>query len=128
MTKQALRELRDKVAAGKIAPFTSAAAGRIIASGLFGDNPMDQGCTVCLGREAHNGSLDAAVAFLEAVLPGSDWVVRTCDPNEPDAAYAHTWLGDHPSISGVHHEYWADTPARALLLATLDALIARAGE
>ena len=110
MTKQALRELRDKVAAGEHWHFSQFEPPELPLTWI----------------DAFNGSLDAAVDFLEAVLPGSDWVVRTCDPNEPDAAYAHTWLGDHPSISGVHHEYWADTPARALLLATLDALIARA--
>ena len=120
MTKQALIELRDNIAAG------DSDGCRECVADLIGQKSKGFKPEYMWVSEAMVGSLDAAVAFLEAVLPGSDWVVRTCDPNEPDAAYAHTWLGDHPSISGVHHEYWAATPARALLLATLDALIARA--
>lgn len=124
MTKQALIELRDKVAANaeKYVVVNQAI------DALEGGFPrLEFSAILANFQKAYfDDSLDAAVAFLEAVLPGSDWVVRTCDPNEPDAAYAHTWLGDHPSISGVHHEYWAATPARALLLATLGVLIERA--
>ena len=65
MTKQALRELRDKVSAGEHWHFSQFEPPELPLTWI----------------DAFNGSLDAAVDFLEAVLPGSDWVVRTCDPN-----------------------------------------------
>lgn len=77
----------------------------------------------CLGvsmqddaRAAYKGSVDAAIALLEAVLPGWSWLredtlsIRIFGPDNGDY---------YPSAkaSGI-------TPARALLIATLNAMIA----
>lgn len=121
MTKQALIELRDKVAAG--------------------DNEGWRECVVELidqERKAFkpeflrighmmDGSLDAAVALLEAVLPDAEWLIRTnFDAEDEPRFFANVWTGESPNMGGECFPVFADTPARALLLATLEALIARA--
>jgi hypothetical protein len=67
-------------------------------------------------RGAFDGSLDAALALMKAVLPGWGWVVQS-------NAGAYIWREATPS-DDVEAE--ADTPARALLLAVLKALDATA--
>jgi hypothetical protein len=119
--KTALIELRDKVkAGGSIWP--AELDGTELADRPFGD--------------AYNGSLDAAKALHESVLPG--WVVYEmgwwpCIPvrlNQPKARF--TLWQTHVDSQG---ERWhgsgdkrasgeCDTPARAWLLAIIEALIA----
>ena len=94
---EALQALADKVEAGE----------------FWGDMPRPQCLHTDLCWKAFNGSLDAAKALMEAVLPGWFWwrdqVGRFWVSNYTDAFYAadkHT------------------NPARAWLLAILRALIA----
>lgn len=65
--------------------------------------------------------LDAAVAFLEAVLPKCQWQLISNDADDASKARAKLLTFNMMYFTAI-----ADTPARALLLATLDALIARA--
>ncbi len=116
--KEALIELRDKVRAGDAAEVAGCLGGMVVK-----DTSWDFASQVI---SAHRGSLDAAKALHEAVLPG--------------------WS---PSIGqNVHHKHWLATvmraengtivedetagnsvcPARAWLLAILEALIAKAGD
>ena len=72
-------------------------------------------------RKAFEGSVDAALAFLAAALPGWHF----------DVATSADGLSNYASVSSpAEHRkvHMADsrTPARALLLATLKALIAEA--
>lgn len=69
---------------------------------------------------AYLGYLDAAVAFVGAVLPGWGWLA--CD--DSDGAMAIVGLTSCVSGDVVR----APTPARALLLAALRALAAQEGE
>ena len=103
--KQALTELRDKVKAGDYLRWGHFAKG-------IGLRPDDRHISA---HWAYNGSLDAAKALHEAVLPAHRarldvgrrnraWIV-TPDNKKTDA--------------------YADTPARAWLLAILEALIAQ---
>jgi hypothetical protein len=117
MTKQALIELRDRVAAGS-APDILFYTWR---DGLSGTRVESKRMI-----KAYNGSLDAAVAFLEAVLP--DWIVLAIQQFE----IGNLWLATICHPQGEDWPKWtpypetsarSDTPARALLLATLSALI-----
>jgi hypothetical protein len=101
--KAALIELRDKVKAGK-----------------FG-TPDTPHCdlTVVHLIQAYSGSLDAAKALHEVVLPGWGWEIS----NEDTAA---VFYGN--SLSGPCKISASDNPARAWLLAILDALIAEESE
>lgn len=126
--KQVLIELRDKVRAGAWdGQWTDFTKG-------LGLRPDDRHCHAI---EAYKGSLDAAKALHEAVLPG--WVVYEmgwwpCIPvrlNQPKARF--TLWQTHVDSQG---ERWhstsdkrasgeCDAPARAWLLAILEALIAQ---
>lgn len=64
---------------------------------------------------AYDGSVDAALSLLEAVLPGWDWEV----------AKLNGGLTVHAKVGPDALEF-SDTPARALLLAILEALISQA--
>lgn len=77
------------------------------------------------GRAAFTASVDAALALMESVLPGSTFAAH--GPDE-DGKF---WAGVGPS----HYQAWADAedisaafPALAILAATLRALIAKEGE
>ena len=97
---EALIELRDKVKAG-IDPNEIAAA-------------MPCQRTTDLTYGAFRGSLDAAKALHEAVLPG--WGA---------AMEAHGWaIVRHPTKRFFDCQATSETPARAWLLAILEALIA----
>ena len=61
-----------------------------------------------------DGSIDAAVALLEALLPGRNWSLD--GGNQP---YAVVWTGERNWSANEGAE--ASNPARALLLATLRA-------
>jgi hypothetical protein len=98
--KAALIELRDKVKAGE-----------------FG-TPDTPHCDLPVVHliQAYCGSLDAAKALHEAVLPGFAWFVQS------------DYRGDNPEASIEGHCvsvcFESDNPARAWLLAILEALIA----
>ena len=101
-------------------------AGEAIAAQSFGD---ELGIEAGLyANHAYNGlSLDAALALKEAVLPGWAWLARATD-DEDDAVnrgkfLANIWEPDrNPNNGQPCFPVWADTPARALLLAILKAL------
>ena len=105
-----LRELRDKVAAGEATTmaFDDAFAG-------FPDT-----FTPDRAEQCYFGSLDAARALHEALLPGWEWCVDGVDA-----------LVQEPHLPGritqAKPVYGAaqGNPARAWLLAILDALIAK---
>jgi len=98
--KDALMALRDKVKAGKGPP-------------IYGRSDP---CGLARGRmhlgSAFNGSLDAAKALHDAVLPGVSWGVG-------DARAGVYVAGGYLSVEA------DDNPARAWLLAILEALIAQ---
>jgi hypothetical protein len=104
MTTQALRELRDKVAAGMWpSDFLAIDSG----------GPLRVVTTATLYK-AFSGSLDAAKELHETALPGWRWFLD-CNGR----AYVWRRFGDtRPRIA-----YSAHNPARAWLLAILDALI-----
>jgi hypothetical protein len=108
---EALRDLKAKVEAGEI---TFNAFMNIAEDALF-----------CVGQpasfawSAYNGSLDAAKALHEAVLPGWGWLINGY------RGYASVWIPEDDSpfpdgFQGIH-----PSPARAWLLAILSALIAQ---
>jgi hypothetical protein len=104
-----IRELREAVEAGTARNETFLNALGHISVG-----------TTEVAFRAFHGSLDAAVALVEAVLPGWDWTIR----NLPDAD-----LKPPRELRHLGHAYADSTnsgyPARALLIATLKALEAQ---
>jgi len=119
---QALTELRDKVKAGGFdAPPSSARAPYFNDFMNIADMALPLGVTgICAlaWRAYHQHSLDAAKALHEAVLPGWEWHLG------PSKAKIYPYNGSPlKSWSGM-----ADNPARAWLLAILEALIARETE
>jgi hypothetical protein len=115
---EALKDLKAKVAAGEWGGIPAATlwpSGRVIGSDWLHE--------YALAFKAHEGSLDAAKALHEAVLPDKGWGVE--------------WVAKHPHMMsdgrayradvgwGTRHKGSADTPARAWLLAILSALIAQ---
>ena len=97
-------------------------ADKVEVGGWWGDMPRPQCLHTDLCWKAFNGSLDAAKALHEAVLPGWKWGrqwschmwVEPCDlPGRSDRFYGE--------------ETAASNPARAWLLAIIRALIAKEG-
>ena len=121
--KEALAELIAKVEAGE-------------ASGKFG--PIMRGHMdfdkILEASRAYNGSLDAAKALHEAVLPG--WAVEriTMWPGPNNGCAAYLWGTHEKRGERWHHpedgrsDATAETPARAWLLAILRALHSMEGE
>ena len=112
--RQALIELRDKVKAGtaRMPDATRCYGckdGRIDKTWGWKDNNV---------MGAYNGFLDAAKALHEAVLPGWVWLID-CDEAEVKPSW-ETTDGYDAEIEG--------RPARAWLLAILEALIAQEGQ
>lgn len=68
-----------------------------------------------------NGSLDAALALHDAVLPNWTWAVSTY--HEQEAMATIYYKSHNPSRQAFDYD-----PARAWLIAILNALIAQAGE
>lgn len=103
--KEALAELIAKVEAGRV-------YGNLTAQ-ILADTDMD----VEIFLDAYEGSLDAAKALHEAVLPGWEYGV-TENHERPDGpcAYVSKWADDYG------FEATSDNPARAWLLAILRAL------
>jgi hypothetical protein len=108
---EALKELAKKVEAGE----TLTIFGR--------SDPCGLGRARMHLVTAYQGSLDAALALHEAVLPG--WFVRGLTQRGHDIWHATIW----PELSIVGREDMvigkSATPARALLLADIRALIAQ---
>ena len=104
---QALTDLLSKVEAGDAVAFDPAFERAL----YFPAQDMNR---VYLANDANKGDLNAAVSLLGAVLPGWVWNLAP--------TYAHvmppTDNGDQQASSGS-----ADTPARALLIAILKALL-----
>lgn len=71
-----------------------------------------------VARDADRGSLDSAVALLEALLPGRHWSLDD-GGDDMDPPYAVVWTGERTWSANIGAE--ASNPARALLLATLRA-------
>lgn len=100
----------------------------LLAKVYAGDRParepddIEDACPVParLMLSAFDGSLDAALALHEAVLPGWEWGV-TCNKEQSGgpAAFVAEW-GDYQN----GFEATNDTPARAWLIVILKALIA----
>ena len=67
---------------------------------------------------ANSGSTDAALALLGAVLPGVQWAIYSRPPG-----VVASIIADDPSGDLTEFNEFAATPARALLLAILAALI-----
>lgn len=110
----ALVALRDAVKAGDDAAFRC--ANRAVHTTPAQDVALQMREENC--RHAYKGSTDAALAWLAAVLPGWRWTL--CDDSAAIIAPEH--YGD-PFVQP--HQLKAPTPARALLLAGLSALIHR---
>ncbi len=102
--KEALIELRDKVKAGE---WPQGSAWKVFGIGVTGR-----------AERAYNGSLDAAKALHEAVLPG--WIYNIAP------GFAHV-IPPHDNGDQEAHTGLSETLARAWLLAILEALIAKAG-
>ena len=108
MDRQALIELRDQVKAGTLP---------------MGYNADRLDCGALSARwsdveKAFDGSLDAAKALHEAVLPGWEWRLRD----------NRAWVWTGVLVYGgeeVETAEFCGLPARAWLLAILDALIAK---
>jgi hypothetical protein len=104
MTKlDALRGLYDAVKAGEVIQSTDAVA-------VFPMDALAQRLPWLDLCKASQGSVDAALALIAATLPGYVWAAG------PD--YAGLFYGRRSHLES------ADTPATALLLANLAALIA----
>jgi len=103
--EQALINLRDKVKAGGV-------------SINFMDGAMDFSLW-CWVSESFFGSMDAALSLHNAVLPGWAWSIY-----EEDNGEFRAMIGDRSDVK-IYQESWAETPARAWLIAILNALIAQ---
>lgn len=110
----ALTEIRDKVAEGGTPTRAEWAV-------VFPDTPEDDDYPRSeMARGACGGWVSAALALMGEVLPGWGW--RLQDMNIGTGAVAVTVRDD------TVFEVRAATPSRALLLAILDALIAKEKE
>lgn len=118
---EALKEMEEKVIAGSGEP---SARSWMRVFGIYPDNRH------ILASRAYRGSLDAAVSLLEDLLPGYALQALSVWPGEKNS-YCELW-GTHLEDG----EYWhgfddgkfvasAGTPARALLLCIVRALIAQ---
>lgn len=107
--------LRDAVQAGDFVKF------RIIAK-VLASEARDIGKTWPShdAQKAMSGSVDAALAFLAAALPGWAWSIKTLATDNVQAWTDRAYGLHQPG----YHGTTKDNPARALLLATLNALIA----
>ena len=120
MDRDALRELLAKVEAGET-----------LRSSAFSPMKDDPDCRGW-ARMAHNGSLDAAKALHEAVMPGCKVkITDTGEEYEDIGRWAATINWDHmewqPTFTApgpFGHTGLSNDPARAWLIAILSALIA----
>ena len=111
--RDSLRALYEAVKAGELE-----AVNKLLGK-MFSDDHNLPWSFVSDINSAFRGSLDAALALHNAVLPGWGWAVEA-DSN------ACVW---HPDTFGVSRDIHIDPkPARALLLADLAAMIEQEGE
>tara|TARA_R110002020_G_scaffold95937_9_gene230112 strand:+ start:51727 stop:52110 length:384 start_codon:yes stop_codon:yes gene_type:complete len=119
--KEALQELLAKVEAGDDAGFRR--SNRAVFATPCQDIALQLREEHC--RHAYKGSLDAAKALHEAVLPGCSQYSIVTDPTCLKVSVC--WWPD--GLSGkreVHGEGWSEAdPARAWLIAIIKALIAQ---
>lgn len=101
MSNEAIKALIEKLEAGEIDAALTRAA--------LGTNALH-----CLA--SYNGSVDAAIYLLKAVLPDHHWLVERSTYNSKYEAWVR---GDTAPGESVLEQ---DCPARALLLATLRAM------
>ena len=109
--KNAIEELLDKVESGSW-------DCKFPQSGLSG---LRSAKRYRNAAKAYNGSLDAAKALHDAVLPGRDWILtnQASHADEPEGPMAAIHNGEDDPFEGS-----GDDPARAWLIAILRALIA----
>ena len=120
--RAALTKLLEMVEAGTGGPDTiwgstyvvPSATSRLIEA-AFGDDDEIWGNVVA----AHDGSLDAAKALHEAVLPGCKWGIHEPKPGV-FRAYVSEWSPFRPMPTTCE----ADSPARAWMIAIIRAKIA----
>ena len=117
--KQALEALMAKVEAGDDAGFRR--ANRAVFSTPCQDMALQLREEHC--RHAYKGSLDAAKALHEAVLPGRDWFLTNqgCHAGELPGPLAAIHNGEAEPIDGSD-----ENPARAWLISIIRALIQEA--
>lgn len=115
----ALRELREKVAAGEFPAYMS-------------NRDLGWDVAILTPYEAFSGSLDAAKALHEALLPGWKYLIRTSDDRDIlvhgcqlGDFFVNIWPSISPNEGGAHFSLWAKPASRAWLLAILDALITK---
>ncbi len=108
----ALKQLAAKVEAGEWSHDDSIGCGNEIEI-LFGSALTGQ---MYRGWHAYHGSLDAAKALMEAVLPGWDVQIGTYDDETFEASVA-------PALEAKSYDRISHCMARAWLLAILRALI-----
>lgn len=112
---EAIDSLLTKVKAGE---WCSLVAIKIWPQGRVVNNEwLDE---FSLAQRSYNGSIDGAVALLKAVLPGWGWSVGSA----VQRFFAEVYFGTLDDAAEVHSAI-ADTPARALLIAILEALKAQ---
>ena len=99
-----LEALKEQVEGG-------VAGGWMVFSDAFG--PLSYNRHV-LAQEAYNGSVDAAIALMEAVLPGWGWEI-----NKKSARLAG------PEGEVFYGQRFSEAPARLFLYAIIDALISQ---
>jgi hypothetical protein len=103
----ALRELRESVATGTATDISFICLTPVEHARAYG---------------AYRGSLDAALALHEALLPGWHYMIEDCRPDDGAAVQLGSAVSIDTGIEG-------DMPiARAWLLALLDALIRQNGD
>ena len=110
----ALEELRKKVASGHADMFDFAAVWP--SATAYGPEKWQD------AHKAYHGSINGALALHEAVLPGWGW---NCDSNHGASVWVvtnrdGTWVVEKERSETDNH-----SPARAWLLAILDALMAQ---
>jgi hypothetical protein len=114
--KQALIQLRDKIKAGGwVSNGGSDDSWLVIHAAGF--KHLHQH----FYKAWHKGSLDAADALHEAALPGWSWSLHSDACDEESQASVHFHEGDVHA----HYSEFDRNPARAWLLAILEALIAQ---
>jgi len=118
--KEALQDLLVKVKAGN-APEYSPFREAYVKTYWQAFDMKDQG----IAWKAYNGSMDAALSLHEAVLPGWTW------HGGQNAHHRDVTMWVRKSEDGavtLEFNAYAATPSRALLIALLEALVAKDGD
>ena len=107
--KQALTDLLEKVEAGGIEHYEWSVLGVAMPERTWSAT-----------KSAYHGSLNAAKALHEAVLPGWEWW--------RDGETGDMFVGDGSHLDDFWSDLYEEDPARAWLIAILKALIDQEGE